>query len=366
MKRVLSLLVLVPLVAGCKKTPATPAATTTAQQPAGAPSAMNQGMPPGMAQGMPPGMPGMPPQAPPAKPMPAALPDVLAKVNGESVERWELENALKRAEARAGSPVPADKRDEVLRRILDQIIAFHALAIESHARKLDPTDAEVDAQLAMVKKQFPDEAEFQKNLTSEGLTLATFRRQTMQSMRVQKIVELEVNSKVAVADNEVDAFYQMNLERFKEGDSVHASHILIEVPKDADEAAKKAARAKAEGILKQARAPKADFAKLAKENSQDPGSAPNGGDLGFFPKGQMTPTFEEAAFKLKPGTVSGLVESPFGFHIIKVTERRGPRTTPLAEVGPQIKEFLLHGQRQTKLDQFIEQAKAKTKIQILV
>ena len=109
-----------------------------------------------------------------------------------------------------------------------------------------------------------------------------------------------------------------------------------------------------------------DFATLARANSTDPGSAQNGGDLGFFPKGQMTPAFEEAAFKLKPGTTSALVETPFGFHIIKVLERRAPRTAPFAEVSGQIKDFLTQGQREQKLEQFVEQVKAKGKIEILV
>src|SRR4029077_12192443 len=100
----------------------------------------------------------------------------------------------------------------------------------------------------------------------------------------------------------------------------------------ADEAAKKKARADAEAVLKQVKGG-GDFAALAKQYSQDPGSAANGGDLNFFPKGQMVPAFETAAFALKPGETSGLVETPFGFHIIKLAERRPARTVPLQEVS---------------------------------
>jgi parvulin-like peptidyl-prolyl isomerase len=106
---------------------------------------------------------------------------------------------------------------------------------------------------------------------------------------------------------------------------------------------------------------------LAKANSQDQGTAQNGGDLGFFAKtGQMPPAFEEAAFKLKPGTISGIVETPFGYHIIKVIERRAPRTAPFVEVQGQIKDFLTQGQREKMLEQFVESVKAKGKIEILV
>jgi len=181
---------------------------------------------------------------------------------------------------------------------------------------------------------------------------------------VTKVLDAEVTSKIDVPEAEVNAFYKENTERFKQGETVHASHILIGVPQGADAATKQAARAKAQQVLKQVKAG-GDFAALAKANSQD-GSAQNGGDLGFFPKGQMEPTFEKTAFSLKPGTTSGIVETPFGFHIIKVLERRPPRTASIEEVAPQIKEFLTSQQRQSKITAFVDQAKAKSRIEILV
>jgi peptidyl-prolyl cis-trans isomerase C len=301
----------------------------------------------------------------PPKPMPAQLPNVLARVNGETIEKWEFENAVKRVESRAGSPVPPDKRDEVLRGVLDQLVAYHLLAQESRARKLDVTDAEVEAQMAQARQGFPTEEAFKQGLAAQGVTIDQLRQQARTGLQVQKVIDAEVASKVAVQDADVSAFYQQNLDRFKQGDTVHASHILIGVAQTATPEEKAAARAKAEAALKQVKRG-ADFAAVARAQSQDPGSAPNGGDLGFFPKGQMTPAFEEAAFKLKPGGVSGIVETPFGFHIIKVIEKRGARTAPLAEVSGQIKEFLEQGQRETKLEQFLDQVKTRSKVEILV
>jgi peptidyl-prolyl cis-trans isomerase C len=297
--------------------------------------------------------------------MPAQLPAVLARVNGEAIEKWEFDNAVKRVEARAGGPVPQEKRDQVLRSVLDQLVAYHLLAQESRARKLEVSEADVEAQMGQARQSFPTEDAFTRGLAAQGITVDQLRQQARTGLQVQKVIEAEVASKISVPDAEVSAFYQQNLDKFKQGDSVHASHILIGVPQGATPAQKAQARTKAQAALKQVRGG-ADFAVVARAQSQDPGSAPNGGDLGFFPQGQMTPTFEEAAFTLKPGTVSGVVETPFGFHIIKVHERRAARTAPFAEVGGQIKQFLEQGQRDAKLEQFVEQVKTKSKVEILV
>ncbi len=347
MKRLIPLLVIVPLVLACRKAPAPAAAAQAA-------AATPNGQPAGVA-----GQPAA------VKPVPAQLPELLAKVNGEPVDRAELERALKGIEARAGSPVPPDKRDEVLRGLLDQIITFRVLAAEATTLKLAVTDADVEARLAQIKQNFPNAQAFEQALAAQGLTLDQLQRQTRMSLAVSKVIDAEVTSKLSVADADVDAFYAKNPDQFKEGETVHASHILFSAPQTASPAEKQQARAKAEQALKAIRAG-ADFATIAREQSQDPGSAKNGGDLGFFPKGQMDPKFEAAAFALKPGTVSGIVETPFGFHIIKVVERRPPRTMPLAEVSAQIKQYLTQQQRETMLNAFVEQAKAKAKIEIFI
>jgi peptidyl-prolyl cis-trans isomerase C len=265
-----------------------------------------------------------------------AAPPIVAKVNGEAVERWELENAIHALEGRAGAQIPPDKRDEILRGLLDQLVRFHVLVQESRARKLEVSDAELDARLAEIKKGFPNDQAFQQELASQGLTVEQLRFQARSTMQVSKLVDAEIKPKISVQETDVDAFYKENVEKFKQAESVHASHIMIGLPPNADAPTKQQARAKAQQVLKEVRAG-GDFGKLAAENSNDPGSAAKGGDLGFFPKGQMEPAFETAAFALKPGAVSGIVETSFGFHIIKVLERRPPHRA-FEEASGQIKE----------------------------
>jgi peptidyl-prolyl cis-trans isomerase C len=181
---------------------------------------------------------------------------------------------------------------------------------------------------------------------------------------VQKLLDQAVNGSVDVKPADISTFYEKNPDRFKQPEAIQASHVLIAVPQGADAAAKNAARAKAEDVLKQARGG-ADFAGLAKKYSND-ASAPRGGDLGFFPRGQMVPEFEAAAFALQPGQVSDIVETPFGFHIIKVTGKRPARTVPFSEVAPQIEQYLRQEQQQEKTKAFIEQLKTSGKVEVLI
>ncbi|GAB4413609.1 MAG: SurA N-terminal domain-containing protein [Sideroxydans sp.] len=137
---------------------------------------------------------------------------------------------------------------------------------------------------------------------------------------------------VEADEREIKAYYEEHLNEFGTPEQRQAAHILIALPKQAGDAEKAAAKAKAETVLQQVRKTPAKFAELAKQYSQDPGSAARGGDLGFFGRGMMVKPFEEAVFALKPGEISGLVQSDFGYHIIRLTAVKAARTQPLEEV----------------------------------
>ena len=306
-----------------------------------------------------------PPADAPAKPVPAQLPEVVARVNGEAIAKTEFEKAIRNVEGRAGQPVPADQRDRVYRGVLDQLIAYRLLMQETKSRKIDVPEAEVDARFEQIRKQFPSEEVFKQTLAQQNVTVEQLREDAKSDMRVAKMLETEVNTSVAVQPQEVDTFYKQNPDKFKQGERVRASHILIRTAENADAKTKQDARAKATDVLKQVKGGK-DFGELAKNYSQDPGSAVNGGDLGYFMQGQMVGPFEQAAFALKPGEISEVVETPFGYHIIKVADKQAARTVPLDEVKPQIEQFLQNQQRQQKTDAFVNSLKAKGKVEILI
>jgi peptidyl-prolyl cis-trans isomerase C len=298
------------------------------------------------------------------KPVPATLPDVIAQVNGEAISKADFDLAVQEIEARAGGPVPADQRDRILRGVLDELVAYRLLVQESRTRNTAVPAAEIDARIAQIRQQFPTQEAFTQALQTRGMTEQKLRADIQEDMVVAKLIEGQLGPISAVTPAQLNDFYSKNPEQFQQAERVRASHILLQFPPNADAAAKEQVRARAADILKQVKAGQ-DFAALAKQHSQD-GSAAQGGDLGFFERGAMVPPFENAAFALQPNQTSELVESQFGFHIIKVTEKQAQRTIPLEEVRPQLEQFLQQRTRQEQTQAFVDQLKAKGKIEIYI
>ena len=297
--------------------------------------------------------------------MPAELPAVLARVNGEPIERWEFEYVLRGLESQAGQPVPAERREEVFRSVLDELVAYRLLAQEARARKMEVSDADIKARVDQVRRNFANEEAFQKALVDEGFSVERLEQQARREVLVARVLEAEIGPRIAVLPKDVETFYQQNLDRFKVDEAVHASHILIGIPEKADAAGRDKLRAEAAALLAQVRAG-ADFAQLARSRSHDSSSAARGGDLGFFALGQMDPAFAKAAFALKAGETSPVVETPYGFHIIRVLERRPARTAPLAEVRAQIEQYLAGERRDQLATSFVDQLKARGRVEIYV
>lgn len=300
-----------------------------------------------------------------AAPVPAQWPEVVASVNGESIGKAALETAVAELEARAGQPMPADQRDRIVRGVLDQLIGYRLLLQESLARKITVPEAEIDARLAEIRSQFPSEAAFAETLGLRKMTLPTLRADAREGMQIDTMLRVELAGQGTVTPEQVTDFYGKNPSEFQQGERVRASHILIGIPENANAAAKEQARARAAGVLQEVKAGK-DFAALAKEHSADPGSASKGGDLGYFERGQMVGPFEQAAFSLAPTQSSDLVESQFGFHIIRVVDKQASRTVPIADVRPRIQEYLEGRSREQQTQAFVDSLKARGTVDIYI
>jgi peptidyl-prolyl cis-trans isomerase C len=297
------------------------------------------------------------------KPVPETLPEVLARVDGESVTRADFEKYITQMEANAGQPVPKEQRNEIYRKALDQLVTIKLLTREAKSRAIKADDKAVDDQMQKIRSQFPSEDEYKKALASRGVTPERLREDMLTESRINVMMDAEAAGGPAVTDAEIRDFYEKNPERFKQPEGVRASHILLRV-QPGDEAGKKKARAAIESILKQAKAGK-DFGDLARKHSND-GSAQSGGDLGFFTKDRMVPEFANAAFALKPGQISDVVETQFGYHIIKLTERRPAADVPLQDVTEQVREFLTQKRHQEKAEAFVKVLRSKSKVEVLI
>jgi peptidyl-prolyl cis-trans isomerase C len=173
-------------------------------------------------------------------------------------------------------------------------------------------------------------------------------------------IKREVAQKVTVSDDELKSYYDSHRDEFKTPEMIKARHILVKVDPAASADDRQKAKEKAEMFLKKIKNGE-DFAKLASEVSDDPGTKPKGGDLGFFPRGRMVKPFEDAAFSLKPGEVSPIVETQFGFHIIKVEDKKDAAVEPFDTVKELLRQKMVQDRSRQVITDFIDKAMQDSK-----
>jgi len=300
----------------------------------------------------------------PPKPVPQTLPDVVARVNNEALNKTDFEMLVRNIELSNHKPIPAERRDEILRSLLDQLIEYTMLKQEAQSLGIAVADAEVEQQITTLKQRSGTEEGFKKDLADRRMTLDRLRADTRAQMAIDKMLKAHIATATPPTDADVKTFYEKNPDKFKRGESVRASHILIRVDEKASEQEKAKARAKIDAVLKRAKAGE-DFAVLAREHSQD-GSAASGGDLSYFVKGQMVPAFDQVAFALKANEISDVVTTQFGYHIIKVTDRKPAGQVPFDEVAGNLKQYLSDQKQRETMQAFIDKVKQKSKIEVLI
>jgi peptidyl-prolyl cis-trans isomerase C len=260
--------------------------------------------------------------------------------------------------------VPADQKPVVLRMLLDDMINERLMNKACAGVKVDP--AAVDAEFAKIlKARGASEEDAKKELAQMGMTIEKVKADISQRMQQRQWVDEQIKGKAADAtDAEAKEFYEKNPQHFDQPDQVRASHILFRVEPDATPEKVTATLKKAEGAT--ARAKKEDFAKLAGELSEEPGAAERGGDLNFFPrKGAMVEPFAEAAFKLQKGEVSPEpVRTEFGYHVIKVTDKKAGGKQPFDDAKPQIVAFLSRERKRVAIDEVIAGMRQKADVKL--
>jgi peptidyl-prolyl cis-trans isomerase C len=292
-----------------------------------------------------------------------------AIVNGDKIAVSELDQRVDLMLKSGRGPTPAaagqpDPMPEFRRMMLDQLIDERLMLQEASRIGVAPSDSEVTASVTQFRTTFPSDSAYAAALREYQTTPEMVEDNLRNELTYRAFVRKSVEPKVTVDSLEVKAFYETHQDQFiAQEEMIHARHILLRADSTSAPEARQAARKRAEEILALAKAPGTDFAALALQHSEDSASRVNGGDLGFFGKGQMDPDFVSAAWKLRAGQVGPIVQTRFGYHVIKMEERRKPGLVPLPEVAEQIRQYLLQQKVVTELQAQLKALRDKAKIE---
>ena len=299
---------------------------------------------------------------PAAESKPLELPEVVATVNGTDISRAQLQDIFNAAVQSSGMKVADLSTAQQLggyTQLLNDLIDRQLLL--SAASKEEVSDEDVEAEIKKFKSQFPDEAIFEAQMKQAGMSNEKLQNDVREELKIRRWMESQIKTP-EISEADAKSFYESNLKEFEQPETVKASHILFMVDADApadvvkqkEEAAKKAAARAKNGE---------DFTALAKELSEEPGASESGGDLGFFPKDRMVPEFANAAFAQNLNDIGEPVKTQFGWHVIKVTDKKAAGTVPFDEVDDQITAYLKTTRQREAVQKVMKDLKDSAKIQ---
>lgn len=305
--------------------------------------------------------------APSHSPKEQLLSRIVAVVNDDIILLDEVNEAAMPLMARFPTSLPEseikDRRRHLRRQVLDNMIADKLLEQQVKVLHLETSAKEIDAIIDDTRKRnHMDPEQFRAALAAQGLSMDEYREGMRKQLLKMKIINLKVRSRIKVSDQDVKGRYQQQRSQAAEDLRYHVRHIIFLVPQGADKAKEAEAKQRAEQALAKLKAG-ADFASLAKEISEGP-SAKQGGDLGFFKPGDMVPAFEKAATQLKVGELSPPVRTPFGWHIIKLIEKKQGEVAEMKDVENNLREKLYQEEIEKAFLRYIEELKSDAYIDL--
>jgi peptidyl-prolyl cis-trans isomerase SurA len=252
--------------------------------------------------------------------------------------------------AAIANPSEREARGNAIRReVLERLVQDQLLAQQATELKLTVSSDEIDRAIEQIKRDYGlDDTQLKDELRKQGLSMASYRQNTKKEILKYRVLNIAVGSKINVGDSEVQSYYDRHMKSANV--QVRASHIFIAIPEDADNATVLDREKLAKSLL--ARAQKGEeFAKLAREYSEDSGTRNEGGDLGFIGRDILPKPLEELVFSMRVGDVRGPVRADRGFHVIKLVDKRTKEAKPFAEVQDEIRSRLRQREmeRQTKI-----------------
>ena len=285
-------------------------------------------------------------------------------VNGKAIPGSDLEKEIQGIQMQAARRMPPEQLAQLAPRMQQQavmnLVSKQLLLQAVVDRKITVGDDEIKKAIDDLLKNAPPGQTLDDALKQANITMKQFTEQMAEGLSIQKLMADETK-KAAVTEGDVKSFYEKNPEQFKRPETVSARHILIKTEATDDDAKKAAAKKKAEGVRERLLKGE-DFAKVCAEVTDDPGSKSTGGLYENFPRGQMVPQFDSAAFTQKPGEIGPLVETQFGFHIIKVEKHNEAGKVDFAEVKEKLQMFLENQKKQEAAQKFIKTLRDAAKV----
>jgi parvulin-like peptidyl-prolyl isomerase len=298
----------------------------------------------------------------------ARLVEKIAAVVGDNIilaSEVEEKAAPMLAEAnRISDPSKRSARATALRReVLDRLIDDELILQQATDLKLTVTSEQVDQSIDEIKKQNGlDDEQLREALRGQGMTMASYRADLKKQLLRYRVLNIAVGSRVSISDEEVKSYYDRHM-RMGGNIQVRASHIFVAIPDGADAATVAEKQAWAKKLLERARAGE-DFAKLAKQYSDDAATRGDGGDLGTFGKDMLPRAIEEIVFAMQPGDLAGPVRADRGFHVIKLIERKVKDAKPLTEVQDDIRIQLRQKEMEKQTKTYLAELRKKTLVDI--
>lgn len=289
----------------------------------------------------------------------------IAIVNGKKIPQQRLDQKLeliKKRAASSGQELDAQSLASIKEDMVNNMVEKELLYQKSQELGIEVDSSAIDSQMEQFKQQFPDADQYKQQLSALGYTEDLLRTEIETNMAIQSLIEQEIASEIEISDEDLKAYYENNPDQFETPEQIKARHILIKTDEEADEAEKQAAREKIKELEKRIEEGE-KFSEVAKEESECP-SSERGGDLGYFSKGQMVKPFEEAAFSVAVGDVSDIVETRFGYHLIKAEDKKEASKKSFDEVEDQIKEQLEQQKVKEQLPSYVENLKEAGDVEI--
>jgi len=289
----------------------------------------------------------------------------VAIVNGKKIPQERLNQKLtliKKRAASSGQQLDEKRLAGIKEDMVNNMVEKELLYQKSQDLGISVAAEAINSQMQRFKQQFPDENQYKQQLSALGYTEDLLRSEIEKNMAIQQLIEQEIASNIEVTDEDLKAYYENNPDQFKTPEQVKARHILIKTGDEADKAEKQAAREKIKELEKRVEEGE-KFSEVAKEESECP-SSKKGGDLGYFSRGQMVESFEEAAFSLAVGDVSDIVETRFGYHLIKAEDKKTASKKTFDDVRDQIKQQLEQQQVKEQLPNYVQNLKEKGDVEI--